>query len=246
VPFILVPSGMRAESLAPFRPPPRIKRTVTLLEANSFADYVNKFKMPETLIFVTVTETGCTFRALLDYHQPAPDLTPAYCEHEAVFAAVETPDWKVWKAADRKKLPQVDFAEWIENNSRLMVEPSGAELLELVRSLHGHKNARFNQSIRLDNGAYSVNYDEDVEIKGSVSTKAGAIELPPTIKAGIAVFQGADKYAVEARLKSRIEERRLVLYFETIAITEIVRESIMLIVKQISERTSIVPLIGTP
>lgn len=246
VPFILVPSGMKAESLAGFLPPPRIKRKVTLLEANSFADYVNRFKSRDTLIFVTVTETGCTFTAMLDYHSQTPELKPSYCEHQATFTAVETPDWKVWKEADREKMEQVDFAEWIENNARLLVEPAGADLLELVRSLHGHKNARFLQSIRLDNGAYSVNYDEDVVIKGGNSTQAGALELPPTIKAGIAVFQGADKYAVDARLKTRIEERQLILYFETVALTEIVRESILLLVEQISEKTSIVPLIGTP
>jgi len=247
VPFILVPERMKVESLAHLLPPPRIERTVTLLEAGSFADYVNKFKSLDSLIFVTVTETGCTFRAMLDYHSAAPELKPAYCKHQAVFSAVETPDWKVWKEADRKRMKQIDFAEFIENNSRLMVEPTGADLLELVRSLHGHKNARFNMETRLDNGAYSVTYDEDITIRGGGTSSAfGTLELPPTIKAGIAVFQGADKYAVEARLKSRIEERKLILYFETIAITEIVRESILLLVSQISEKTGIVPLVGTP
>lgn len=247
VPFVIIPSGMKAESMAAFLPPPRIDRTVTLLEAGSFADYVNRFKMPESLIFVTVTETGCTFRAMLDYHAPAPDLKPSYCKHQAVFTAVETPDWKVWKAADRQEMKQVDFAKFIENNARFLVEPAGAVLLELVRSLHGHKNARFSNETRLDNGAYSVTYDEDVVIRGGgTSTTAGDMELPAVIKAGIAVFQGAAKYEISARLKTRIEERRLILFFETIALTEIVRESILLLVTQISEKTGIVPLIGTP
>lgn len=45
---------------------------------------------------------------------------------------------------------------------------------------------------------------------------------------------------------SRIEERKLLLYFETISKTDIVRESILLLVSQISEKTQIVPLVGTP
>jgi len=141
-PFILTPAGMEVKSLASLLPPPRIERTPVLLEAGSFADYVNKFKMPETLIFVTVSETGCTFRAMLDYHSPTPELKPAFCKHQASFTAVETPDWKIWNAADRKKMSQVEFAEWLEDNAKLFVDPNSAELLELVTSLHGHANAR--------------------------------------------------------------------------------------------------------
>ena len=49
---------------------------------------------------------------------------------------------------------------------------------------------------------------------------------------------------MSARLKSRVAERRLVLFFETIAKHEIVRESIMLLTKKISESTTIIPLLG--
>lgn len=245
-PVVSLPATHHLESLAKFYPPQRIERSVTLLEAGSFADYVNRFKMPDTLIFVTVSETGCTFRAMLDYHSPAPELKPAFCQHEAVFTAVETPDWKTWKAADRKKLKQVEFAEWLEDNARLFVDPPGADLLELVTNLHGHANARFNQAARLKTGAQSVSFEEDVIIKGGSSTTSDSIELPATVSAGIAVFQGSEKYEVKARLKCGIEERRLVLRFETIALAEIVRESILLLVGQISEKTGLVPLIGTP
>lgn len=245
-PVVVVPGTCKVESLKDFYPPERIERTVNLLEAGSFADYVNKFKMPETLIFVTVTETGCTFRAMLDYHAAAPELTPAFCAHQAIFQAVETPDWKTWKAQDRKYLEQVPFANWLEENSRLVVEPKGAELLEIVQTLHGHNNARFNTSVRLDNGSYSAAYEEDRVVKGVNSITSGEIELPKMIKAGIAVFQGAARYEVNARMKSKIENRKLSLCFETVAITEIVRESILLLVAQVSEKTGIVPLIGTP
>jgi uncharacterized protein YfdQ (DUF2303 family) len=216
------------------------------MEAGSFSDYVNKFKSLNTLIFALVSETGCTFKAMLDYHNPAPDLKPAYCEHVAIFSAIETPEWRTWREADRQVMSQVEFATWIEDNAKLFVEPDGADLLELIRSLHGHNNARFNTAVRLDNGAFSVGYDEDVVVKSANVTKSGSMELPPVLKAGIAVFQGSAKYEVSARLKSRVNDRQLKLFFETISRHEIVRESIMLLVKQISEATTIIPLIGNP
>ena len=244
VPFVVIPSAQKVESLEDYFPPARIKRTVMLLEAGSFIEYVKRFKTSDTLIFANVSETGARFTAMLDYHGPAPELKPAYCSHVATFEAIETPEWKIWKVANRKTMNQVEFATFLEDNQSVFVEPTGAALLELVRTLHGHRNARFNTSLRLDNGSYSVSYDEEVVVKGSSSTVGGTMDLPPMIEAGLAVFQGADKYKVAARLKSRCEDRRLVLFYETVALHQIVRESIMLLVKQIADGTEIVPMLG--
>jgi uncharacterized protein YfdQ (DUF2303 family) len=248
-PVIVVPQDMKIESLAKFYPPKRVDQRVTLLEAGSFIDYVNRFKDKDTLIFSDVSESGVTFKAILDYHQPPEEkqgLTAKarYCKHVATFNAVETPEWKVWGRNNRVIMTQLEFAEFLENNLQLFVEPKGAELLELVRTLHGHSNARFNTSLRLDNGAYSASYEEDVSIKGSAGSKSGDIKLPPEIAAGFAIFQGAEPYKIKARLKCRIVDRQLKLYFETIQLPNIVRDSIMLLVKQVSTKTGIVPLLG--
>lgn len=243
-PFMLVPTGMKVENLALLVPPKRIKQTPQFLEVGSFIDYVNRFKTEATLIFANVTETAATFNAVLDYHEAAPGLSPAHCAHSTSYATVETQEWRTWLEADRKAMDQVQFATWLEENSRLVVAPSSAELLELVRSLHGHRNARFNTALRLDNGAYSVSYDEDISVKGTNLTKGGEMELPPTIMAGIAPFQGAPLYEVHARLKSRVSERKLCLWFETAQKHLVVRDSVLLLVRQVAEKTGIVPLLG--
>lgn len=255
---VVIPQGMDVKSLKPFCPPERIEQRVTLLEAGSFIDYVNRFKDTDTLIFSNVSETGVTFTAVLDYHQQK-DFKPRYGRHVATFTAVETPDWKVWKGADRKPMKQIDFAEFLENNLQLFVsketkdgktsyKSNGATLLELVRTLHGHNNARFSTCIRLDNGAHSIAYEEDVRVVGNAGgtvAKPGQMELPPMVSVALSVFQGADPYYIQARLKSRIAERQLFIYFETVQMPAIVRESILLLVKQVAEKTKIVPLLGS-
>ena len=251
-PLVAIPFSQKVESLAQFYPPTRIKRKVTLLEANSFIEYVNRFKTDNTLIFANVSETGVEFSALLDYHGPAPELEADYCDHIAKFTAIETPEWKVWKAADRSLVNQVDFATWLEDNLSLFTVggdgkyPAGADLLELVKSLHGHRNARFSNTVRLDNGAYSAQFDEDIVVRGASSTRDGEIELPPMVCGGLAVFQGADAYEMPARLKSRCVDRKLMLTFETVNRPKIVRESILLLTKQVGEKTSIIPMLGIP
>ena len=246
-PYFINPSG-NAQSLASFFPPRRIREQAVLQDAGSFIDYVNRFKSADSLIFSNVTETAATFTAILDYHKK--DLTAAYCQHRAEFTTQPTPEWATWLKANRVPMSQVDFATWLEDNLKLFAtgadeaSPSAAELLELVRTLHGHQNARFNSNLRLNTGAYSAIYDEDIEVKGTTTTKPGSIDLPTQITGGFPLFQGGEAYAVPARLKSRIVERKLMLHFETISLPQLVRENIMRVVAQVEEKTGIKPMLG--
>jgi len=256
--FVITPDGKVLDVSNQYEPK-YIRQVVTLSNAQSFALYVNDYKCmrdaTDPVIFATVTDQNALFTAILDYHGKSIGegcQFPSRCAHRAIFQTKETEEWKVWKAANRKMFTQVEFATWLEDNANLLVSPEGSgapagnDLLELVRSLHGHQNARFNTNLRLNNGAYSVAYEEDVEVKGMIASRPGSLDLPPIIMGGFSLFEGAAPYQVPARLKTRISERRLVLFFETIALHKIVRESIDAIVAQVAEQTKIVPLIGTP
>ena len=245
-PFVLVPNGMKVESLEHLCPPRRIQRCVKLFEADSFCEYVNRFKVPNTLIFACSSESGVLFTGMLAYHSPAPELKPSMCAHMATFGTVQTPDWKAWCAANRKPMSQVEFATWLEDNAPLFTEPTGAQLLELVQTLVGSSDVRFNSAVRLQSGGNRLQYDEDVVLRGQSTTTSGDIELPAVLKAGIAPFEGSPKYELSARLKYRIDGRKLALWFETIRMHVIVRDSVMLIVQQVAEKTGIKPLFGSP
>lgn len=244
VPYLVISTNTKVHSLENLVPPTRIKRQVALLEAESFSAYVNNFKNDDTVIFVEVGEQGADFKAVLDYHSGAPELTPHYCEHVAEFSTIQTPEWRTWLEANRRVMTQVQFATWLEDNAALFKEPTGAALLELVRTLEGKSDVRFNSAIRLDSGANKLQYDEDVTLKGAATTSAGAVELPAVISAAIQPFQGAPHYEVRARLKYRIEGRKLALWFETIAMHTIIRDSILLVVKDVAEKTGITPFTG--
>lgn len=254
-PYLVKPTG-EAVNLAVFSPPRRIKQSPMFQDAGSFADYVNRFKTDDSLIFASLTETAATLLAVLDYHRISASggATPQWCAHRAMFAAQPTPEWQAWHAANRKPMNQVEFATWIEDHMHLFATgeiaeaheaPSGAELLELVRTLHGHQNARFTSNLRLDNGAYSASYEEDQVVKGMSTVKAGSFELPKQILGGFPLFLGGAPYAVPARLKSRITDRVLMLHFETISPVQLVRENLLAMVRLVGEKTGIVPLLGT-
>ena len=245
-PFVIVPRDYKVESLRNLMPPDRIRQNVVMLEAGSFIDYVNRFKTDDTLIFADVTDQGASFIAVLDYHSKAPDLKVAYACHNARFGTVRTREFNDWMAADGKKMDQIAFATFLEEAQKVFVSPSGADLLEIVKSLEGHSDARFNSAIRLDSGARKFTFDEDVVVKGNATTVQGGVEIPAMIKAGISPFEGTDAWEINARLKYRIENRKLVLWYETINPHRIVRDAVVMITEQIAEKTKIIPLIGRP
>jgi uncharacterized protein YfdQ (DUF2303 family) len=245
-PFMVVADGFRVENMASFCPPQRIKRSVQLLEAESFCAYVNRFKNADTLIFCDMTENGCSFTAMIDYHGAAPECKPRYCQHQAIYIAVMTPEWGTLVENSGENMNQVDFAAFLEDNQKLFINPSGADLLELVKTLHGHRNARWNTSLRLDNGSYSVSYDEDIIVKGQQSTKAGEMTLPDKIALGVKVFLGGDRWEVQARLKTRCEDRRLSIWYQLMNTPEVLRENMLALVRKIHAQTEILPLLGRP
>ena len=140
-------------------------------------------------------------------------------------------------------MTQAEFATFLEENSDLFITPSGADMLELVQSLEGHSNVAFNSGIKLQNGAIKLSYDEEVTLKGQVASVPGSLEVPKLLEAGIEPFNGTGKVKVAARLKYRIESRKVSLWFETIDAHKIVRDICDSIIAQITEKTGIQPFI---
>lgn len=264
-PFTIVPTGFEIKSLAHLMPPTRIKHAVALIDADSFCDYVNRFKNPDTLIFASVSEHSARLTAVLDYHGAPGRLAvdelqagvstatvatpevPKYGSHRATLDLVQTPDWKAWLAADRKPKSQGDFAMWLEEFAHLFNHKDcvlkGAELLELITTLFAKQDVSYESLIRLQTSGFSCNYQETPTAGGNIG--GGKVELPPIIQAAMQPFEGSDPYLVSARLKVKIADRKLQLWFETVQLQKIVRDAVLDAVKKVSAKTGIVPLIGS-
>jgi uncharacterized protein YfdQ (DUF2303 family) len=253
-PFVIVPQNTELKALEHLFAPQYIKQRVTLLDAGSFIEYVNKFKTSATLIFANVGADSATFTAVLDYHH-GDTSEAARCAHVATFTTMVTPQWATWLEANKKRMTQLQFAEWLEENAELFREPTGAALLEIVTTLEGKQEVRFTSGMRLQSGANELSYEEDVNAAGGSGTRAGKLKIPQIVTAGIAPFHGASPYKVQARLKYRIESRKVTFWLETINLAGITRDALLLIAKEIGSPekpegkdgkagTGIVPLLG--
>ncbi|WLG26038.1 YfdQ family protein [Pseudomonas lurida] len=242
-PLALVPNGVSIESLEHLLPAPsRIKQKITVLDAESFISYVNRFSTQATAVFCNGPE-GRTFTAVIDYHDPA---TPAWRDHVATYRCPTTIEWGNWKEKDRKRMDQATFAEFIEDNVKDITHhpehentPSAADMLEIGRTLEAKKNITFRQGTRLDNGQVQLTYNEEIDGRAG---EAGQLRIPEEFYIALKPFLGGDTFCVPARFRYRIQEGRLVMWYELVRADKVLEEAYNAVRAKIEGDITDVPL----
>jgi uncharacterized protein YfdQ (DUF2303 family) len=236
-PYAVVPDGYRVERLGHLVPrrPIRTRQAVALTDVPSFVAYVSRFAEAGTLIYTD--EDKLSAKAIIDH--PLPE-QPDWGQHVAMLKLKETREWAAWKSVDRKRFDQTAFAEFIENHLLDVAVPDGASLLEMVKQLDIRKSVVFESSIRLDNGQVQLTYVETVSGAQAKSTAT----IPETFVLGVAPFEGADRYKLVARLRYRLAEGKVSLWFELLRPEDIVREAWLTVMQSIAEGTGVMTLAG--
>lgn len=228
VPYAVVPDSYRVESLEHTLPIPTRKRgRVALNDAKSFIAYFKKHNMASS-IYATLNPPR--FLAVFDDHERD---QAGWREHTAEYQCPLSVEWRTWTSSNKRQMKQADFAQFIEDNLPDIVEPSGADMLEISRSLEAKKKVNFASGIRLSNGQTQLTYEE--EIQGTAAK--GALQIPEIFSIGIAVLEGGPRYKVEARLRYRIDEGRLAFWYDLLRPHKVLENAVMDVWKEISDQT---------
>jgi uncharacterized protein YfdQ (DUF2303 family) len=236
-PAVLIPDGYKVQTFEEHRERPiRIERCVATHTARAFVKYVKRFWDDGTMVFADGSKA--TFTAVIDYHRSAD--VPDWCRHSVTYACPTSREWDAWMKSSGKVMTQAQFAEFIEDNLVDIVQPVGAEMLEVAKTLDARTSVRFKSGIRLDNGETQLVYEEMID--GAAGAK-GQIKIPQTIKLALRVFQGEDPYEVEARFKYRIKEGALTMWQELVRPERITEDAFRGILERIAEELDLVPVI---
>lgn len=228
--YAVVPEGYETEDLEKYLAAPlRARGTVTAHTVPTFTDYFNRFKTAESAIFADQDKARVV--GVLDYHGPG---KPAFREHSVAYTAPKSKEWQTWRAADGKKMQQADFAVFIENNVIDIRQPTGADVLEVSRSLQATKNVTFNSAIRLADGSQQLTYSETVD----GSTKQNNVKVPETFILGVPVYFGGILYEVTARLRYRIHEGKLLMWFDLFRPEHIEQDAFAQVVEEVAKGTT--------
>lgn len=225
--YALVPKGAAIMSLEAFcAAPARIRTTVKLYEAASFTKYLTAFKDSGTAIFAD--REKLTLVGFLDYHQSAQ--APRWCSHNAWLVLRRTEAWVRWTNANGKRMDQVTFASFLEDNLVDIASPDGATLLEMAKNFEIKRDVAFSSAVRLDNGQHQFTYVEE----GTGTSQKGQITIPDRFVLGLAPVEGVEPYRVDARLRYRMQDGKLAIWFDLLRPEDYLKaafESVVVFVK---------------
>lgn len=224
-PAVLTANGMNLQVLANLRHRPlHIDKTVTVSSHSDFVDYWNRFADENSTIFYDTEKHQ--FLGILDYHESdvrfsgdadyanTSDNRPRHGLHRVVYNCPKTVEAKRWLENSGKRMTQMDFAQFIEDGTPEIISPSASEMMEVATTLSAVNKVNFSSGVRLDNGAVSLKYQE--EIQGSAGA-SGQFSIPSKIAIAVLLFRGdTEGYKLEANFRYRIEGGKLVLWYDLI------------------------------
>lgn len=143
---------------------------------------------------VFYNQAASQFGLVIDYGTTD---APTREEHRVEFTPAKHPEWLAWADLHGKPVPQMTFADFIEEHLDTITNPSGADLLELIQDIKGHKNVTFQTAQRLRDGQTKVSYVEDVATRAG----SGDVTIPNMIEVTTPIFRGEDPVVLEAFLR---------------------------------------------
>ncbi|MFM0135055.1 DUF2303 family protein [Caballeronia grimmiae] len=244
LPFVVVPDGYKVEHLFERDPDPaRAIGTVKLRDAASFIEYFNRQKRPESLIYASldparilgVIDDHRSYAGLQDSHDGA-----NWRSYRVEFPVPASREWKTWTGKDRQPLTQLELAELIEDNLPDIVTPDGSTMLSVALNFEASKEGNFVSATRLQDGSTNFVWKEDINATGN------KIAMPSQITLSIPVFENGAPYSIDARIKYRVSNGVLKIWYELIRPHKVLEAAFRAVWAQIEEQTSTKILLGTP
>lgn len=255
VPFVVVPQGYELKNIEDLYPrPARARGTTILLEQESFIEFVKERQAPNLLAtarmygrppIARTADTGAVsvqpprFAAVFNDTMAG---MPGWGDDSALWECPLSPEWIRWIGNSHKQMPQADFARFIEDNLPDIAEPAAADMLDLSRTLEAKSEAKFASSVRLDNGANQLKFEETIE----GAARGGQLQIPQVFALGIPVLLGGQGYRVEARFRYRLAGSKLTLWYEIIRPHKIVEDVFKDLRTAITEGTGMKVFVGAP
>lgn len=237
--FVVLPEGFKAEDVTPANKvevlsPKQLSQNVTLQNADALIEYLNRFKSDKSLMFADVQANRIV--CALDYHDKA---QASLVTHRATLDLPFSEEWKIWSGISGQLKPQLEFARFIEENAPDIKAPDAGTLLESVRDLQARRSVNFIQAVRTDSDNESFEFSDNTEARAK-----GDLELPTKFLLSIPVYFGDPDTEVQAFLRWKLEEGKLMLGIKLHRAEHIRQAAFKLIVTDAMERTGLFAVFG--
>jgi uncharacterized protein YfdQ (DUF2303 family) len=246
-PFVIVPEGYALETIDQvFEAPVRATGVVKLRDANSFVTYFNRQKRTESLVYASL-DPAKILGVIDDHHSyeealGVDDSTKGanWRGYRVEFSVPASREWKTWTGKDRQPMTQLELAELIEDNLPDIINPDGSTMLSVALNFEASKEGNFVSATRLQDGSTNFVWKEDVNATGN------KIAMPSQITLSIPVFENGSPYSIDARIKYRVQNGTLKIWYELVRPHKVLEVAFRAIWSQIEEQTTTKILLGSP
>lgn len=235
--------------------PKWVTASVNVQKAASLSAYVSRFKNDGTVLFADIQKSVIV--GAIDYHH-APAITLSEVQEKdkpTSFTRAETPvarlgshnvtlalqyseEWKRWTGMNEKLVEQVDFADFLEENGYDVIDPSGAQLLELCRDIHASSGATVRKVVR--NGAVKT---LELQQENGATTGDG-LEIPNEFTILIPIYFGEPKVTFTCLTRLNAGHGTLKLGYKLIRMEAKRQDEFQRIVDNVSVDTNTLAIYG--
>lgn len=219
--------------------PSRKTGSAIFTRAASFCEYVNEQRSEDARLYVT---DPITLVAVLNHHA-CESSEAGWQDHRATLKLTKTQEWLTWNGSNLGRKNQRDFAQFIEDNSDDIVQPKGAELLDLVRTIKASQNLECTGDIDERGAQTGASF---VLITKTKTGAKGELELPSEFILAIAPYEGCNKIPIKTKLRMEICSPRLTLWYELVKAQKAEKEALENIVAGVEKDTEMTAWYGTP
>ena len=234
-PHLLLPEGVKAVDISDWLPTPaRVEADPQFVNAESFAEYVNRFKTGNTLLFSS--RGSGRIRAEIDYH--APDGTASWCDHSATLVLTKSEEWNAWTAKNEKQLSQIEFAEFLEDQNHCIIEPDAAKMVEIALNLKSTVDVTFESRVNVQTGGSTFVYKEDVKSADAHLTMPNllCIALPP--------FVDEKPIYMAVRLRYRINGGKPTFFYRLDRRSRVIDQAVAAVNEKVAQLTGLPVMVG--
>jgi uncharacterized protein YfdQ (DUF2303 family) len=210
--------------------PRRKKGAPIVADFGSFQQYLDKHGVVGGTE-VTASVTQGTFHAVID---AGDEDNAGWGDHSVNLRLSKSPEWQRWGGQSGKLMAQSDFAEFIEDNAKDIVEPSSAEILEIAQSLQVKRGVEFESGTRLSDGNVQFGYRESTT---ATAGSVGQLTIPEKITLALRPFKNGEQYKVTALFRYRLHGNQLTLGFKLQDPEKVIEDAFNSVAEEVSDYT---------
>lgn len=209
-------------------------------------------------IEVTHGEDGGADTAMLEIGTPR----PRFGQHRSLYRFPLSPEWLAWTGANKKPMSQTDFAAFLEDRILDVIDrqpadlsarmqdmakllgghfASPARLIELSRGMAVHSNERMKQSINLDSGESSIQFEVS-----NTDADNKPLKVPNLFLIAIPIWRSGEVYVLPVRLRYRAQGGAIVWHYEIAYLQESFEAAVKDAALQAQAQTKLPLFFGAP